>query len=291
LVLVDKPAGWTSHDVVARIRKLAGTRRVGHAGTLDPAATGVLVLGIGRATRLLGHLSTRDKDYAATVRLGAWTHTDDAEGDVIRCGDRPVGEVTDEQILAGLAALTGDLLQVPSSVSAISVGGQRAHARIRAGEEVTLPPRPVHVASFELDGRDGADLYVRVTCSSGTYVRALARDLGELLGTGGHLVALRRTRVGPYSIDAARSLSELAETFTITSMEAAVTAAFPCRQLDAEQAIAVGHGRPLDPSGFEGPTGVFAPGGELVALLEDRDGAARPLVVFMPAVGRCVTSQ
>ena len=290
-MLVDKPAGWTSHDVVARIRKLAGTRRVGHAGTLDPAATGVLVLGIGRATRLLGHLATRDKDYAATIRLGAWTHTDDAQGEITRRGDRPAEQVGDEEVLAGLRALTGDLLQVPSSVSAISVDGQRAHARVRAGEDVTLAARPVQVSSFELDGRQGADLHTRVSCSSGTYVRALARDLGELLGTGAHLAALRRTRVGPYPIGEAKTLEDLTEELTITSLETAVAAAFPSRQLDVEQAVAVGHGRPLEPSGFPGPTGVFAPGGELVALLEDRDGAARPLVVFMPAVGQPAASQ
>jgi tRNA pseudouridine55 synthase len=290
-VLVDKPAGLTSHDVVARIRKLARTRRVGHAGTLDPAATGVLVLGLGRATRLLGHLSTRDKDYAATIRLGAWTHTDDAAGEITRRGERPVDDVTDAELRAGMQTLTGDLLQVPSSVSAISVDGKRAHARVRAGEDVTLPARPVQVASFELDGRDGPDLYARVSCSSGTYVRALARDLGEILGTGGHLAALRRTRVGPYSIESAKTLEALSEELAITSLETAVAAAFPSRQLDADQALAVGHGRPLDPSGWAGPTGVFAPGGELVALLEDRDGAARPLVVFMPAVGQRVAAQ
>src|SRR5680860_356241 len=212
LLIVDKPQGWTSHDVVARTRRLAGTRKVGHAGTLDPMATGVLVLGIGRATRLLGYLALRDKGYDATIRLGQTTVTDDGEGDLLECHD-PSG-VTQAAVVAAVAALTGDLQQVPSAVSAIKVQGQRAYKRVRAGEDVTLPARPVTVSEFAvgelLHGPGTGDLDVHVECSTGTYVRALARDLGAALGVGGHLTALRRTRVGAFHVRAAHSLDTLA---------------------------------------------------------------------------------
>ena len=200
LIVVDKPPGMTSHDVVARVRRLAQTRRVGHGGTLDPMATGVLVLGVGRATRLLTYVIGADKGYAATIRLGQSTVTDDAEGPVVT--EAPAGSVDDAAIQAGLAALTGVISQVPSAVSAIKVGGQRAYARVRAGEEVALAARQVTVSRLDLlDVRrlgEVIDLDVAVDCSSGTYVRALARDLGAGLGVGGHLTALRRTRVGGF---------------------------------------------------------------------------------------------
>ncbi len=211
--MVDKPAGLTSHDVVARGRRLAGTRKVGHAGTLDPMATGVLVLGVERATKLLGHLALTTKEYAATIRLGQSTITDDAEGEVT--GGAPADAVTEEAVRAGIAPLTGEILQVPSSVSAIKVDGQRSYARVRAGEEVELAARPVTVSRFELLAvrrADGVlDLDVLVECSSGTYIRALARDLGAALGVGGHLTALRRTRVGPFGLAEAHTLPELEE--------------------------------------------------------------------------------
>lgn len=219
LVIVDKPAGWTSHDVVARVRRLAGTRRVGHAGTLDPMATGVLVVGVDRATRLLTYLVGADKEYAATMRLGVTTTTDDAEGEVGAVADAAaVAGVTQEALAQAVEALTGRIEQVPSSVSAIKVDGKRAYARVRAGEDVALPPRPVTVHRFDVTGtrraeQDGApvlDVDVVVTCSSGTYVRALARDVGARLGVGGHLTALRRTRVGAYGLDVARPLEDLA---------------------------------------------------------------------------------
>ena len=200
LVVVDKPAGLTSHDVVARLRRILRTRKVGHAGTLDPMATGVLVCGVGRGTKLLGHLALDTKAYTATIRLGAATTTDDAEGEVVTTADPSA--VGDDAVADGIAALTGPILQVPSSVSAIKVDGRRAYARVRAGEAVVLPPRPVTVEAFTLLARRGADLDVAVECSSGTYVRALARDLGAALGVGGHLTALRRTRVGPFHLDA-----------------------------------------------------------------------------------------
>lgn len=208
LVIVDKPPAWTSHDVVARVRRLVGTRKVGHAGTLDPMATGVLVLGVGRATRLLGHLQLADKTYTATVRLGVATVTDDAEGEVLSTAD--TSAIDTARIRAQAAALTGTIDQVPSAVSAIKVDGVRSYARVRSGEEVDLPARRVQVRRFEvgqLRRSDGyTDVDIEVDCSSGTYIRALARDLGSVLGVGGHLTALRRTRVGGIDLSQARTL-------------------------------------------------------------------------------------
>jgi tRNA pseudouridine55 synthase len=286
LVIVDKPAGMTSHDVVSRMRRIAGTRRVGHAGTLDPMATGVLVLGVERATRLLGHLALTRKSYDATIRLGQATMTDDAEGEVTATAD--AGGVTDEEIGAAIAPLTGDIEQVPSSVSAIKVDGRRAYARVRSGEEVALAARPVTVYRFDVTGRrpgpEGTvDLDVTVDCSSGTYIRALARDLGAALGVGGHLTALRRTRVGPFDLDSARTLEALAGDPVVFPLSEAVATAFPRRDVSAEEATRLSHGGRLEPGGIAGAYGVFGPDGEVVALLEDRDGAARPLVVFAPA--------
>jgi tRNA pseudouridine55 synthase len=285
LLVVDKPAGLTSHDVVARGRRLARTRKVGHAGTLDPMATGVLVLGIGRATRLLGHLALGDKAYLATIRLGATTVTDDAEGDVLATAD--ASGVTDEALAAGLAALTGPLSQVPSSVSAVKVDGVRSYARVRAGEQVELAARQVVVSRLDLLARRGDDLDVAVECTTGTYVRALARDLGAALGVGGHLTALRRTRVGPFGLDRAHTLTDLDGDDTVdvavVPLDAAVRAAFPVRLLDGAEAVDLSHGRRLAPTGAAGPVGAFAPDGRCVALVEDRDGEARPTVVFAPA--------
>jgi tRNA pseudouridine55 synthase len=286
LVIVDKPAGMTSHDVVSRMRRVAGTRRVGHAGTLDPMATGVLVLGVERATRLLGHLALTEKTYDATIRLGQSTVTDDAEGDVVSAAE--AGGVTDEAVAAAIGDLRGDIQQVPSAVSAIKVDGKRSYARVRSGEEVALAARPVTVSRFDIlarrPGPDGTvDLDVTVECSAGTYIRALARDLGAALGVGGHLTALRRTRVGPFDLTAARTLEALQEDFHLVPLSAAVATAFPRREVTAEEAVRLGHGGRLVPGGIEGPYGVFGPDGEVVALMEDRDGEARSLVVFAPA--------
>jgi len=287
LVVVDKPAGLTSHDVVARLRRILRTRKVGHAGTLDPMATGVLVCGVGRGTKLLGHLALDTKAYAATIRLGATTTTDDAEGEVVDTAD--ASGIADAAVAAGVTALTGPILQVPSTVSAIKVDGRRAYARVRAGEEVVLPARPVTVSAFTLLARRGddlADLDVVVECSSGTYVRALARDLGAALGVGGHLTALRRTRVGPFRLEHARTLPEL-EAAPGLSLELAdaVAVAFARRDVDADAAAALAHGRPLPVAGLSGTYGVFAPDGRVLALVAERDGAARPVVVLAPAGG------
>ena len=263
LVVVDKPAGLTSHDVVARVRRLAGTRKVGHAGTLDPMATGVLVVGVNRATRLLGHLTLTEKAYDATVRLGATTVTDDAEGEVVAASD--ASAVTADGIAAAARSLTGDILQVPSSVSAVKVDGQRAYKRVRAGEDVALAARPVTVTRFDVgEPRPGAgttvDVDVHVVCSSGTYVRALARDLGAALGVGGHLTMLRRTRVGPYGLEVAHSLESLAEDFVLLPIADAARAAFASRDLDVDAAAVISHGGPLPASGAPGAGRRLRPG-------------------------------
>ncbi len=287
LVLVDKPAGLTSHDVVGRLRRIAGTRRVGHAGTLDPLATGVLVLGVERATKLLGHLAQARKSYAATVRLGVSTVTDDAEGEPT--GGAPADGLDPTTVRAAIGALTGRIEQVPSAVSAIKVGGVRSYSRVRAGQEVHLAARQVTVSRFALlASRPGdcgvLDLDVEVDCSTGTYVRALARDLGAALGVGGHLTALRRTRVGPFGLDRTSTLAELAaarDPVTVP-LDAAVAECFPRRDLDAVEAGRVGHGGRLDAAGLLGPYGVFNPAGRALALMIEEGGSARPLVVLAP---------
>jgi tRNA pseudouridine55 synthase len=290
LVIVDKPAGWTSHDVVARVRRLAGTRRVGHAGTLDPMATGVLVLGVERATKLLTYLVGARKSYDATIRLGASTVTDDAEGEVLARTD--ASAVTDLAIEKALVPLRGDIQQVPSAVSAIKVDGKRSYARVRAGEEVELPARPVSVYRFAahrawqsvVEGCAVVDVDVTVDCSSGTYVRALARDVGTTLGVGGHLVRLRRTAVGPYGIGSARTLEELAEGFTVMSVGEAVRTAFPARELTADEARRLAHGQPVEAAGLgEGPVGAFGPDGTLVALVSELGPTTKTLLVLSPA--------
>lgn len=285
LVVVDKPADWTSHDVVARVRRLAGTRKVGHAGTLDPMATGVLVLGVNRATRLLGHLMLSQKEYLATIRLGATTITDDAEGELVTT--TPAEHLADDAIRAAMVPLTGSISQVPSAVSAIKVDGRRSYARVRAGEDVELPPRPVEVPEFEataFDRHDGfVDVDVRVVCSSGTYVRALARDLGASLGVGGHLTMLRRTRVGGLGLEVAHTLDELAEAFVMTPIADAARSSFTSLDLEAAQATDVRFGRALAELTLPapGPVALFAPDGEFLALYEQRGTAARAVAVFV----------
>jgi tRNA pseudouridine55 synthase len=287
IVIVDKPAGMTSHDVVGRVRRLAGTRKVGHAGTLDPMATGVLVVGVEKATRLLGHLTLADKQYQATIRLGQATDTDDAEGAVI--ATTGADHVTEDAVRAAVAALTGLIEQVPPGVSAIKVGGQRAYKLTRDGQPPDLVARPVTVHAFTVTGlrRDGdfLDLDATVTCSSGTYIRALARDLGQALGTGGHLTALRRTRSGSYRIENARTLDELGQEFTVTSLAEAAAAAFPRLDLTEQDAVRVAHGARLPASVFpaaDGPAAVFGPDGSLIALMRSEGGQTRPLAVFVP---------
>lgn len=277
LVIVDKPGGMTSHDVVSRVRRLAATRKVGHAGTLDPMATGVLVLGVNRATRLLGHLMLTDKRYDATIRLGAATTTDDAEGQVISTAGTEA--VTEVAVREALTAYVGEIDQRPSAVSAIKVDGRRAYDRVRSGEDVELPARRVTVHSIDVVDVATPDVRIAVHCSSGTYIRAIARDLGTTLGVGGHLTALRRTAVGPFGLDTARTLSQLADGFTMTPIADAARATFPVLDLDGAHADDVRVGRTLGlPLG--GLTAVFAPDGEFLALYEPRDGVSRAVAVF-----------
>ncbi len=285
-MVVDKPAGMSSHDVVARLRRFFGTRKVGHAGTLDPMATGVLVVGIERATKILGHLALETKTYEATIRLGRTTTTDDAEGETTATTDATA--VTDEAIDAGVAALTGEIDQVPSAVSAIKVGGRRAYDLVRSGEEVELSSRRVTVRRFDVLERvrtgQVVDLVVVVDCSSGTYIRALARDLGAALGVGGHLTALRRTRVGPFGLDVARTLEQLEESPELSlDLDAAALAAFPRRDIDADQAEGLRHGRWLQARGDTGVVAAVGPDGRVAALVSESGRRAAPVVVMRPA--------
>ncbi len=293
ILLVDKQEGWTSHDVVARTRRLAGTRKVGHAGTLDPMATGLLILGLQSSTRLLTYIVGTDKEYRATIRLGASTTTDDAEGELVsEAGSAKLDAVDPDAVLAGIADLTGEIEQVPSSVSAIKVDGKRAYARVRAGEDVVLAARPVTVSEFELlvservvvDGETVAiDLAVRVVCSSGTYIRSLARDLGAALGVGGHLTRLRRTRVGPFEVADALPIDDIDVAARIIPPADAAARLFERFDLTEQQAIDLGHGKRIhvpDRDGGGEPVAAIAPTGHLVGLVEFHGKEARTLVNF-----------
>lgn len=286
LVVVDKPGGITSHGVVARVRKLAGTRKVGHAGTLDPMATGVLVLGTNRATRLLGHLMLTDKGYDATILLGVGTSTDDAEGEVTETAS--AAHLTEPQVRSALEPFVGDILQVPTAVSAIKVDGKRAYERVRAGEDVQLKARPVTIHGIDVLGfRSGADaaegtveVDVSVRCTSGTYIRAIARDLGAALGVGGHLTALRRTAVGAFDLDVARTLEQMDDEFVVLPIADAARMTFASLDLDAAQEREVRYGRRLDIK-VTTTTAVFSPAGEFLALYEPAESGAKPLAVFV----------
>ena len=286
LVIVDKPAGMTSHDVVGRCRRIFGTRRVGHAGTLDPMATGVLAIGIERATKILGLLAGGSKSYAATIRLGQTTTTEDAEGQLLH--EVSAEQLTNASIAAAIAGLRGDIMQVPSAVSAIKVGGQRAYRLAREGHTVEIPARPVRIDRFEILAarRHGhlIDLDVEVDCWSGTYIRALARDLGDALAVGAHLTALRRTRVGRFGLDQARSLDELAERPQLSyTLDEACLHMFPSRDLTAEEADAAANGRTLRPAGIDGVYAVQDAEGRVIALLRDDGPKTKSVVVIRPA--------
>lgn len=286
LVVVDKPTGMTSHDVVGRCRRFFGTRKVGHAGTLDPMATGVLVVGVDRATKILGLLTTTDKAYSATIRLGQTTSTEDAEGEVVETIS--ADDVTDAQIQQAVAALRGEIDQVPSAVSAIKVGGQRAYKLAREGQAVELASRRVRIDRFDVVATRRhaglVDVDVEVDCSSGTYIRALARDVGAALGVGGHLRALRRTRVGGFGLDEARTLEQLADEPRLSySLDEACLQSFPRRDLTPAEAEDIRHGRPLAPAGIDGTYAATAPGGQVIALLTDGSSRTKNVVVLRPA--------
>jgi tRNA pseudouridine55 synthase len=301
LIVIDKPGGMTSHDVVSRVRRLAHTRRVGHGGTLDPMATGVLVIGVGRATRLLTYVIGADKRYRATIRLGESTITDDAEGEVV--ARTSASAVADADIRAGLAAQTGTVSQVPSAVSAIKINGQRAYAKVRAGESVELTPRTVTISAIDvldirrsrlidgsdIDGSDVVDVDVDVACSTGTYVRAIARDLGASLGVGGHLTALRRTAVGAFTLAESVTLDALTDRVASggspvgLSLDDAVAGFFARRDATPDEAVVLSHGGPLAAVGLDGPYAVFAPDATVIAIVTERGGKTRAEVVFAPA--------
>jgi tRNA pseudouridine55 synthase len=285
ILLVDKTQGITSHDAVSRTRKLAGTRKVGHAGTLDPMATGLLVLGLNSSTRLLTFLVGLDKEYVATVRLGQATNTDDADGTVTK--ETSAAHVSTDEVSAALATFVGTIEQVPSSVSAIKVDGKRAYALVRAGETVELAARSVTIAEIAvLDVRRDGDLIdvdIRVSCSSGTYIRAIARDLGAVLDVGGHLTALRRTRVGPFSVDDAIELGE--DTKVVERMldpVAVATLLFPARELVAQEVVDLVQGKRIDAGTVDtpGPVAAVGPGGILVGIVERAGGRLKPIVNF-----------
>jgi tRNA pseudouridine55 synthase len=286
LVVVDKPPGLTSHDVVGRCRRIFSTRKVGHAGTLDPMATGVLVIGVERATKILGLLTTATKSYAATIRLGQSTTTDDADGEIVAVTSAEA--VTDAAIDGAIAALRGEIRQIPSAVSAVKVGGKRAYRLAREGQTVELAARTVRVDRFEVlstrRGESVVDVDVEVDCSSGTYIRALARDVGAALGVGGHLTALRRTRVGRFGLEQARTLDQLADRpqYSYTLDEACLLM-FPRRDLSADEAESARHGRPLAPAGIDGIYAATAPDGRVIALLRDEGTRTKSVVVLRPA--------
>ena len=305
LLVVDKPAGWTSHDVVARVRRLCGTRRVGHAGTLDPMATGVLVLGVEKGTKLLTFLVGCDKEYRATIRLGQATVTDDAEGDPTTSAGIADRAAVEAALPAAVERLTGAIQQVPSAVSAIKIRGERSYATVRRGGEVDLPARPVTVSRFDVHslapaivtletGRtlDVLDVEVEVEVSSGTYVRALARDLGAALGVGGHLTALRRTRVGRFDLSAAVPLAELVRQVEqagpcvvgILPLAAAARAQLPVHEVSTEEARRLGHGQRIASTVARADAvAAIDQAGRLVAILDETGGEARARVVFAPA--------
>ena len=288
LILVDKPAGWTSHDVVSRTRKIAGTRKVGHAGTLDPMATGMLVIGFNKATRLLTYIVDTTKIYRATIRLGHNTTTDDADGEITQT--RFANAVTREAIEAAIIDLTGTIQQVPSSVSAIKIDGKRAYQRVREGETVDIPAREVTVHRFDIEdirrADDGKtiDVDVEVECTAGTYIRALARDLGEALNTGGYLTALRRTAVGPYRIEDAVTMDELADNLVYTELSTAMIRLFDVRLVSYDKAKDLIHGRRIAASKSDELLAATLKNGHVIALIKDAERAgkieAKPEIVF-----------
>jgi tRNA pseudouridine55 synthase len=284
IVLVDKPAGPTSHDVVAKMRKLFNTRKVGHAGTLDPMATGMLVIGIGRATRLLGYFTAHDKEYYGTIRLGISTTTDDAQGELVT--KVSASHITESQIIETVRDFRGPIMQQPSAVSAIKIAGERAYTRVRNGEEISIPPRSVMINDLEivsidrLPELDVIDIKVRVFCSAGTYIRALARDIGKQLEVGGHLTELRRTRSGVF--DAMTSLEMLQEKPEIMDLATAVKIGFQHIVLSEEQASKAVNGVRLSaPADLgSGHVGLISPDGRAIGLFDNSDSVLHPLVVF-----------
>ncbi|WJZ02951.1 tRNA pseudouridine(55) synthase TruB [Corynebacterium freiburgense] len=286
IVIVDKPAGMTSHDIVARLRRIFSTRRVGHAGTLDPMATGVLVVGIERGTKFLAHMVAETKTYRATIRLGMSTSTDDAEGETLT--QTSAISLTDAAIDAEIQKLTGNIMQRPSAVSAIKIAGKRAYERVRAGEKVDIPARPVTVHRFDVLGRkrsgDFYDLDVEIHCSSGTYIRSLARDLGAVLGVGGHLISLRRTAVGPFTLEHAQSLEALQDHPKMSlTLDAALQTTHPVLPITEEEGRNLAMGKWLEPKGIRGIHAAITPDGKAIALVKEQGKRLSTVFVARPS--------
>jgi tRNA pseudouridine55 synthase len=291
LVLIDKPKGWTSHDVVAKLRGIAGTRRVGHAGTLDPMATGLLLIGINSATKLLTYLVGASKTYEATIRLGASTITDDAEGETLEVASADaVRAITAEQIESALESLRGEIMQVPSSVSAIKIDGERAYAKVRGGDEVKLAARPISIFRFDVtsepqvvqsEGGVFLDFNATIECSSGTYIRALARDIGRQLAVGGHLTALRRTKINNYAVEDAQQIDGLSrDSLKVMPMVTAAQRAFAIHNVSDQEVIDLRHGKRIASNGLTGSAIAAVNNGELVAMLESVEQQLKSTVVF-----------
>lgn len=291
VVLVDKPSGPTSHDMVAKLRRIMGTRRVGHSGTLDPLATGLLVVGVERGTKFLAHVVAHDKRYEATVRLGAATHSDDAQGDVLSTASpQDLQALTEQQVREAFAAQRGDIMQRPTSVSSIKIDGKRAHELVREGHDVVLPERPVTIFSLEVldvavdDATSCIDVRISVHCSSGTYIRAIARDVGEALGVGGHLTQLRRTSVGPFDVTEARTLEQLEENATLTlNLDEAMVRCFETREISESEGVDLSLGKWLTPVGNKGVRAAVTPSGQAIALIEEKGKRASSVFVARPA--------
>ena len=292
MVLVDKPSGPTSHDMVAKLRRIMGTRRVGHSGTLDPMATGLLVVGVERGTKFLAHVVAHDKRYEATVRLGAATHTDDAQGEVLStAAPADLEALTEERIHAAFDAQRGDIMQRPTSVSSIKIDGKRAHELVREGQEVVLPERPVTIFSLEVldvvfgvDATSCIDVRISVHCSSGTYIRAIARDVGEALGVGGHLTQLRRTSVGPFDISEARTLEQLEKAPQLSlNLDEAMVRCFDVREVSESEGVDLSLGKWLQPVGHKGVHAAVTPSGRAIALVEEKGKRAASVFVARPA--------
>ena len=292
MVLVDKPSGPTSHDMVAKLRRIMGTRRVGHSGTLDPMATGLLVVGVERGTKFLAHVVAHDKRYEATVRLGAATHTDDAQGEVLSTAvPADLEALTEERIRAAFDAQRGDIMQRPTSVSSIKIDGKRAHELVREGQEVVLPERPVTIFSLEVldvvfgvDATSCIDVRISVHCSSGTYIRAIARDVGEALGVGGHLTQLRRTSVGPFDISEARTLEQLEKAPQLSlNLDEAMVRCFDVREVSESEGVDLSLGKWLQPVGHKGVHAAVTPSGRAIALVEEKGKRAASVFVARPA--------
>ena len=277
-VIIDKPAGVTSHDVVAKLRKTLGTKQVGHAGTLDPMATGVLVLGVNKATKFLQYITQGRKAYHAQIRLGQVTTSDDAQGEITSTSD--TSNVSDQEIRDFLATQIGSIMQVPTKVSAIKINGQRAYDLVREGKEVDIPARQIDIYKLdviEIKRGEFLDIEISVECSAGTYIRSIARDLGHSLGVGGHLISLRRSLVAPFSLSDCSGL----ESPEIRPLASEISKVMRVRDVDLQEVKELSFGRALSASSTDGPVVALAPDGQVAAILENREHGAQPVAVFI----------